>query len=91
MDPVEHGAHLDMDIFTFINSSISLRNYLHQAALLGIMSRSANLSLIFEELREYGKKLRKQCLLLQIMLILIKEQFFHWGYLLRQQPTAYSI
>ncbi|MDY3299715.1 triphosphoribosyl-dephospho-CoA synthase CitG [Limosilactobacillus reuteri] len=59
VDPVEHGAHLDMDIFTFINSSISLRNYLHQAALLGIMSRSANLSLIFEELREYGKKAEK--------------------------------
>ena len=59
VDPVEHGAHLDMDIFTFINSSISLRNYLHQAALLGIMSRSTNLSLIFEELREYGKKAEK--------------------------------
>lgn len=59
VDPVEHGAHLDMNIFTFINSSISLRNYLHQAALLGIMSQSTDLSLIFEELREYGKKAEK--------------------------------
>ncbi|MBB1123677.1 triphosphoribosyl-dephospho-CoA synthase CitG [Limosilactobacillus albertensis] len=59
VDPVEHGAHLDMDIFTFINSSASLQKYLHQAALLGTMSRSTNLSLIFEELREYGKKAEK--------------------------------
>ncbi|MBD5807424.1 triphosphoribosyl-dephospho-CoA synthase CitG [Limosilactobacillus walteri] len=60
VDPVEHGAHLDMDIFTFINSSVSLRNYLHQAALIGTMSRSDDLSLLFEELREYGKRAEKK-------------------------------
>lgn len=60
VDPVEHEAHSDMDVFTFINSSTSLYEYLHQAALLGIMSNSSNLPSIFEELREYGKKAEKK-------------------------------
>ncbi|MEK1378650.1 hypothetical protein HCZ00_02065 [Limosilactobacillus fermentum] len=33
VDPVEHGAHPDMDVFTFIKSATSLRPYFYQAAI----------------------------------------------------------
>lgn len=56
VDPVEHGAHPDMDVFTFINSSLSLRRYLSQAATLGLHGRPADYPLMFKELREFGKR-----------------------------------
>lgn len=55
VDPVEHGAHPDMDAFTFVNSSLSLRRYLKQAADLGLQATSDDYSLMFTELREFGK------------------------------------
>lgn len=55
VDPVEHGAHPDMDAFTFINSSVSLHHYLHQAASLGMFTHPANYQDLFNELREFGK------------------------------------
>lgn len=56
VDPQEHAAHPDMDVFTFINSSLSLQKYLTQAAQLGLFTTSSNLTAIFAELREFGKK-----------------------------------
>jgi holo-ACP synthase/triphosphoribosyl-dephospho-CoA synthase len=55
VDPVEHGAHPDMDAFTFINSSVSLHHYLHQAAALGMFTHPASYQDLFKELREFGK------------------------------------
>lgn len=55
VDPVEHGAHPDMDAFTFVNSSLSLHHYLYQAALLGIRTTSTDYPALFKELREFGK------------------------------------
>lgn len=55
VDPVEHGAHPDMDAFTFINSAVSLRRYLHQAAEVGMNANTADYPLMFNELREFGK------------------------------------
>lgn len=54
VDPVSSGPHPDMDVFTFIDSSMSLKNYFLKAADLGY-SYQGQLSKIFLELREYGK------------------------------------
>ncbi|MFC2685495.1 MAG: triphosphoribosyl-dephospho-CoA synthase CitG [Limosilactobacillus oris] len=56
VDPVEHGAHPDMSVFTFINSSLSFRRYLEQAAELGLSEHPADYPLMFKELRELGKR-----------------------------------
>ena len=56
VDPVEHGAHPDMSVFTFINSSLSFRRYLEQAAELGLSEHPADYPLMFKELREFGKR-----------------------------------
>lgn len=55
VDPVEHGAHPDMDAFTFVNSSLSLHHYLKQAADLGLQAAHSDCPLMFAELREFGK------------------------------------
>lgn len=55
VDPVEHGAHPDMDAFTFVNSSLSLHRYLKQATGLGLQVSQADYPLMFAELREFGK------------------------------------
>lgn len=55
VDPVEHGAHPDMDAFTFVNSSLSLHQYLKQAADLGLQASGSDYPLMFAELREFGK------------------------------------
>ena len=55
VDPVEHGAHPDMDAFTFINSSVALHRYLYQAAEVGMHASTADYPLLFNELREFGK------------------------------------
>ena len=39
VDPVEHGAHPDMDIYTFIDSSEAMRSYLEQCCHLATASR----------------------------------------------------
>lgn len=54
VDPVSSGPHPDMDVFTFIDSSMSLENYFLKAADLGY-SYQGQLSEMFLELREYGK------------------------------------
>lgn len=56
VDPVEHGAHPDMSVFIFINSSLSFRRYLEQAAELGLSEHPADYPLMFKELRELGKR-----------------------------------
>lgn len=59
VDPLEHNAHPDMDAFTFVNSSLSLHNYLEQAAKLGLFTTSSDYPLMFTELREFGKQAEK--------------------------------
>ncbi|MGX7044005.1 triphosphoribosyl-dephospho-CoA synthase CitG [Pediococcus acidilactici] len=58
VDPVSPGPHPDMDIFTFIDSSMSLKDYFLKAADLGY-SYQGQLSKMFLELREYGKTAEK--------------------------------
>lgn len=55
VDPVEHGAHPDMDVFTFIQSAVSLRSYFYQAATLGInWPSAAGWPALFNQLRPLG-------------------------------------
>lgn len=54
VDPVDNGSHQDMDVFTFINSTISLRKYLTQAAEIGEKFTDSNLREMFEQLRQVG-------------------------------------
>ena len=56
VDPVEHGAHPDMDYFLFVKSSISMRPYLKKCALAGLnFDNHFPLFELFNEIREFGK------------------------------------
>ena len=36
VDPVDHSTHLDMDVFTFIDSAVALQPYFEKFAQAGI-------------------------------------------------------
>ncbi|WP_125565221.1 triphosphoribosyl-dephospho-CoA synthase CitG [Companilactobacillus insicii] len=56
VDPVEWGAHSDMDIFMFLDSSLSLQNYLRKCAWAGLNYQTdTDYRDIFREIREFGK------------------------------------
>lgn len=60
VDPVEHGAHLDMDHYLFIDSSLSMSNYLTQSALAGLCFQGTDLTQLFQTVREFGKRAEQQ-------------------------------
>ncbi|MBO8441295.1 MAG: triphosphoribosyl-dephospho-CoA synthase CitG [Firmicutes bacterium] len=62
VDPVTHGSHPDMDIFTFINSSMSLENYFKKCVELAQQSRQKceSLDRLFLRIREEGVRAEKQ-------------------------------
>lgn len=62
VDPVDNGSHRDMDVYTFINSSLSLREYLEKAAELGLTFAGADLKKMFQELRLAGQEAEKTML-----------------------------
>lgn len=56
VDPVEWGAHPDMDVFMFLDSSLSLQNYLRKCAWAGLNCQTnTDYRDIFREIREFGK------------------------------------
>ncbi|WP_334328591.1 triphosphoribosyl-dephospho-CoA synthase CitG [Companilactobacillus sp. HBUAS59699] len=56
VDPVEWGAHPDMDVFMFLDSSISMQNYLRKCAWAGLNCQTdTDYRDIFREIREFGK------------------------------------
>lgn len=55
VDPVDNGSHHDMDVFTFINSSVTMRPYLAQAEEIGTNFTGTDLTKMFAQLREAGK------------------------------------
>lgn len=55
VDPVSTGAHNDMDVFTFINSSLALQPYFNQAYALGYDFTGNDLTQLFAQLRAVGK------------------------------------
>ncbi|MCL8205119.1 MAG: triphosphoribosyl-dephospho-CoA synthase CitG [Ligilactobacillus agilis] len=58
VDPVTHGAHQDMDIYTFIDSSLVLRPYFEECFDVGI-NFWGRLPALFEELRSRGIRAEK--------------------------------
>lgn len=57
VDPVEHRAHPDMDVFTFIQSATSLRTYFKQAATAGLNFPAGQpRPLLFSQLRLLGQR-----------------------------------
>lgn len=63
VDPIEHGAHPDMDYFLFVKSSISMRPYLKECALAGLnFDDHFPLSELFNEIREFGKFAEREML-----------------------------
>lgn len=55
VDPLSQGAHQDMDVYTFIDSAVSLQPYFEQAYQIGFEADTQDLPLIFQILREAGK------------------------------------
>ena len=54
VDPVSMGSHTDMNMFTFIDSSLSLKSYLDKAFKLGRNFEGSDLTLLFNALRAEG-------------------------------------
>lgn len=59
VDPVTHSSHPDMDVYTFIDSSLSLRTYFENAEDLG-RRYNGKLSNLFEQLRILGIQAEKE-------------------------------
>jgi len=56
VDPVDHTTHLDMDVFTFIDSAVSLQPYFEQFAQAGIDFNGDDLTELFKAIRPIGIK-----------------------------------
>lgn len=54
VDPVTHGAHPDMDVFTFIDSAVSLRTYFARCATHGDNFQGRDLTSLFSAIRPVG-------------------------------------
>lgn len=54
VDPIDSGSHRDMDVFTFIDSTVSLTDYFQQAACAGRYFTGDDLRDLFARLRELG-------------------------------------
>lgn len=59
VDPNNNGSHSDMDVYTFINSSVALREYFEQASQLGESFTGNDLIEMFASLREKGIQAEK--------------------------------
>ncbi len=59
VDPVSSRPHYDMDIYTFIDSSLSLNKYFTSAALLGHHFAGKDLTKMFLQLRKKGIRAEK--------------------------------
>lgn len=60
VDPIDNGAHHDMDVFTFINSSLALENYLTAAEQIGASFTGPDLKEMFFKLRRRGKSAEQE-------------------------------
>lgn len=60
VDPVSTGSHPDMNIYTFIDSSLSLEGYFTDAASIGQQFTDRDLTKLFFELRKKGVAAEKE-------------------------------
>ncbi|BDR59089.1 putative 2-(5''-triphosphoribosyl)-3'-dephosphocoenzyme-A synthase [Xylocopilactobacillus apicola] len=56
VDPLNHGSHPDMDVFTFVASAVSLRAYFEEITELANNFTAANLPKLFQQVRLAGIK-----------------------------------
>lgn len=63
VDSLDSGAHKDMDIFTFIDSSISLYPFMLECSYLGYNFKGKDSKHLFNTLRKLGIKAEKEMLL----------------------------
>ena len=59
VDRFNNGAHKDMDLFTFINSIVSLKDYYYNITKLGYDFTSEDYRLLMEEIRPLGIEAEK--------------------------------
>lgn len=59
VDPVDVGSHLDMNVYLFIDSSLSLEKYFKQSAQIGIDFLRKDLRQMFNQLRQAGIEAEK--------------------------------
>lgn len=59
VDPISQGPHPDMNIYLFIDSSVSLTNYFKKAEQIGKQFSEVDLTVMFKELRQAGIKAEK--------------------------------
>lgn len=59
VDPVDHATHLDMDVFTFIDSALSLQPYFEEFAQMGIDFDGEDLTELFKSIRPIGIRAEK--------------------------------
>lgn len=59
VDPVDVGSHPDMNVYLFIDSSLSLEKYFNQAARIGNDFTGNDLRQMFEQLRQAGIEAEK--------------------------------
>ncbi|MGN1271994.1 MAG: triphosphoribosyl-dephospho-CoA synthase [Lactobacillus sp.] len=59
VDPTDRGPHPDMDVYLFIDSSLSLREYFKQAAEIGANFADKDLRKMFKKLRQAGIQAEK--------------------------------
>lgn len=62
VDPVDPGSHKDMDVFTFIDSSLSLEPYFTFCEQAGSAFNGSDLRELFEKLRPRGIQAEKEML-----------------------------
>lgn len=63
VDPSSHGAHPDMTVFTFIDSSLSLEQYFYDCAVMGLNFSKTNLTQLFRDIRPLGIQAEKEMFL----------------------------
>ncbi|MFK5705788.1 citrate lyase holo-[acyl-carrier protein] synthase [Ligilactobacillus sp. LYQ139] len=54
VDPVEHGAHPDMDYPLFVQSALALEGYFRQCARMAINYSGKDYPALFDTVRQYG-------------------------------------
>ena len=60
VDPVDNSTHLDMNVFTFINSAVALHPYLEEFAQAGIDFDGNDLRDLFKSIRPIGVRAEKE-------------------------------
>ena len=81
VDPLTTGAHQDMNLFTFIDSTISLRPYFQQYLHAGLTHKGTPREL-FDKARKIGVAAKKPCCVQHMPSITHKGPIFSFAVIL---------